>query len=599
MTIDWAKQILEGLQCGRPGCPCVRSARNGKGVTHCPAHGDAGTPSLSVSPPDRTTNPILHCFVGCSYDAISTELLKRNLWPGTTEYRAGAYVHERIDRWGQPKRMKWDTGAKPREVLYGSLDGVEPGNTVILVEGEKACEAARSRGWVSMATVCGASAIPNPDTLKQLDGFDVVLCPDNDDPGRKHMALIAAALTAPRWIELPGLPEKGDMADYTGTDDELQDLVDVAPLWKSEEEPGPCESSLIDWAEFWTSDPKAEDWLLEPVLPRGRSIAIYSPAKQGKSLLALDLAVHLATGQATLDRPACDPVEVVYLDMEMTEGDLYERLMDMGYGPETDLSHFHYYLLPNLPPLDTPEGGLTVQAIARRHAAVVVFIDTTSRVLQGAENDADTLRALYMYTGLPLKSAGITVVRLDHAGKDVERGQRGTSAKNDDVDLVWLLTAMDNGVTLKATHRRQSWVPEVVSLVRLDDPMRHARGAHTWQAGTMAFAKTLEEIGAPLNGIRKVREVMREYGVKASTDLVLDAMRWRRENTDDYVTEHPRNTPFEEKEEHFPEHPDFEPTEHPRNTPEHPPQGKRNSGSYYSRNTVPPSAQNASEEGWH
>jgi hypothetical protein len=130
------------------------------------------------------------------------------------------------------------------------------------------------------------------------------------------------------------------------------------------ESPSPGDSGLIDWPTFWAKNWGSEDFLLEPVLPRGRSIAIYSPAKGGKSLLALDLAVKLAIGDRVLDQPAGEPLSVVYIDLEMTEEDVHERLQDMGYGAETDLSNFHYYLLPTLPRLDTAEGGEAIKEIA-------------------------------------------------------------------------------------------------------------------------------------------------------------------------------------------------------------------------------------------
>jgi hypothetical protein len=56
------------------------------------------------------------------------------------------------------------------------------------------------------------------------------------------------------------------------------------------------------------------------------------------------------------------------------------------------------------------------------------------------------------------KLKGVTYLRTDHSGKDTSKGQRGSSAKNDDVDLVWRLTRTDTkageGVRLERTHSR-------------------------------------------------------------------------------------------------------------------------------------------------
>jgi len=218
----------------------------------------------------------------------------------------------------------------------------------------------------------------------------------------------------------------------------------------------------------------------------------------------------------------------------MTEDDLYERLSDMGFVPESDLSHLHYYLLPALPALDTPEGGEAVLSIARRHDAGLIIIDTTSRVLTGKKNDADTLRAFYQWTGLPLKADGRTVWRLDHSGKDMGKGQRGTSAKNDDVDLVWELTAREGGgLRLRATYRRQSWVPEVVDLVKLEDPLRHERAAESWPVGTVELAKLLDQLEIPLgHGNTLTRRVLKEHGKGARNEVIAAAIRYRKQQAD-------------------------------------------------------------------
>lgn len=297
--------------------------------------------------------------------------------------------------------------------------------------------------------------------------------------------------------------------------------------------------SLIDWSTFWDAEFQVAEWCVEPVLPQGRAVAIYSRAGGGKSLFILEILVRMATGQRTLDQRPTKPLRVMYLDLEMTEGDLYERLEDMGYGPHTDLSNLFYYMLPNLPPLDTAAGGEAVSALAKEHRADVVVIDTTSRVISGKENDSDTLLAFYRYSGRPLKEMGCTVVRLDHAGKDVERGQRGTSAKNDDVDLVWELRPRDGGLALVARKRRQTWIPETVDIVRREGPLRHelaAPGAN-WPAGTHACAEALDRLGAPLDlTSTAATKLLRDAGEPTRRTVVLAALRYRKGDSEDAGT---------------------------------------------------------------
>lgn len=288
--------------------------------------------------------------------------------------------------------------------------------------------------------------------------------------------------------------------------------------------------SLVDWSTFWEAEFQVAEWCVEPFLPQGRSIALFSPGGGGKSLLLLDVLVRVATGQRVFDQPAGRALRVLYFDLEMTEGDLYERLEAMGYGPHSDLSNLFYYLLPNLPPLDTAEGGEAVVALAREHQADVVAFDTTSRVISGKENDADTVLAFYRHTGRPLKELGCTVVRIDHAGKDVDRGQRGTSAKNDDVDLVWDLRPREGGLSLTAKKRRQSWIPERLDIVRSEEPLRHelAVTGAVWPAGTQACAETLDRLGAALDiTLNAAQKLLREHGAGARREVVAAARRYR------------------------------------------------------------------------
>lgn len=288
----------------------------------------------------------------------------------------------------------------------------------------------------------------------------------------------------------------------------------------------------ICWADFWKREQIADDWLLEPIIPRGRQIALWAQHKTGKSLLTIELAAALATGTPCFGTPAKPAIDIIYLDLEMTEDDLDDRLTSLGYGPHSDLDRLHYYLLPALPPLDTPAGAQALLKLVDRHHATLVVIDTMARVVAGEENSADTYRAYYRHTGLRLKAAGISVARLDHAGKNVDQGQRGSSAKGDDVDVIWQLKATDNGLELTRQASRVSWVPERVFLRRYDEPdLHHNILADTdWPAGTVALAQILDAEGVPIGAGRPTaRRILSARGHKASSALLSKALKYRRQ----------------------------------------------------------------------
>ena len=77
---------------------------------------------------------------------------------------------------------------------------------------------------------------------------------------------------------------------------------------------------------------------------------------------------------------------------------------------------------------------------------------------------------------MALKDADIALLRIDHAGKDLTRGQRGTSAKNDDVDVVWFLKPTAGSLpgktmlTLQRKAARIDSIQEDIHITRNEGP---------------------------------------------------------------------------------------------------------------------------------
>jgi len=292
----------------------------------------------------------------------------------------------------------------------------------------------------------------------------------------------------------------------------------------------------LDWDAFWRDDHSGEDWVAEPVFAARRLTVLYAPAKQGKSEVALTVVAAVATGRPILGRArSSGPRHVVYLDYEMTKGDLQERLEMLGYDEHDDLSHLHYYLLPSLPPLDTAQGAAVLRQIAAHHQAEMVVIDTMGRAVEGDENSNDTYRLFARHTGLGLKSDGVAVVRTDHAGKEREKGQRGASAKNDDADVVFRVDRVEAGWKLQRTHTRVGWVPEsiVIDRTELADGRLLIELAPTttttYIAGTSDYVKDLKAAGITVDlTTTKAQFVaaVKPLGLSRRSKVMGDALRW-------------------------------------------------------------------------
>ena len=295
-------------------------------------------------------------------------------------------------------------------------------------------------------------------------------------------------------------------------------------------------AQFVDFPALWADDHSGEDWLAEPLLPKGRQVVLYAPSKHGKSELAFAVVAAMATGKPILGRPnPLPPQHVVYLDYEMTPADLRERLELLGYDENDDYSHLHYALLPSLPALDTKEGCDAVRALCAWHEAKTIVIDTMGHAVEGDENDNNTYRAFARLTGMMLKADGVSVLRTDHAGKEKEKGQRGASAKNDDGDVVFRVDKTDTGWKLDRTHTRVGWVPKDVLIDRteLSDGTLKIEWQHNQAAsylpGTSVLVADMRKLGLDHTSTRrKVADTLKAAGQGASAKRIGDALRWMR-----------------------------------------------------------------------
>lgn len=291
---------------------------------------------------------------------------------------------------------------------------------------------------------------------------------------------------------------------------------------------------VVDWHELWTQTSDDPVWLCEPILEAGRVVALFSPAKTGKSLLSLEIAAALAAGRPVLGNRAQAPLRVLYVDLENSREDLRERLSDLGYRP-ADLEHLRYLSFPSLPVLDSALGGGELLRVTRHHDARLIVLDTVSRIIGGEEDSADTFRALYRHAIMPLKAEGRAVMRLDHSGKDLTRGQRGSSGKADDVDAVWSLSRR-NPVTfdLRRTHSRTNHGADHLTLTRQAAPLRHVVAGAAGQPAAPSEAdeivRQLGVLGVPLDAGRPTcRKALNEAGITCTNAHLEQAVKARKD----------------------------------------------------------------------
>jgi len=173
----------------------------------------------------------------------------------------------------------WEYSVKgTRLVPYRLPDllAVPSSGAVFVVEGEK--DADRAAGMGMVATTCAMGAGKwRPEYNQHFRGRSVVIIPDNDKPGREHAYQVAQALSGIagtiKVVELPGVPEKGDLSDWLdqgGTKDKLAELVKAASEWRpspTDNQPPPF-ARLLTGAELLALDLKPR-FLVRGVMVEG------------------------------------------------------------------------------------------------------------------------------------------------------------------------------------------------------------------------------------------------------------------------------------------------------------------------------------------
>jgi putative DNA primase/helicase len=225
---------------------------NGTGwKAHCPCHNDDNA-SLSIGE-GSDGRVLFHCHAGCSQDELVAHVRGRGFDLSGKQRRqrkpAGGIVaeYDYLDRDGvvryrvvrrEPKDFrqcqpdgnggwKWSmTGVEPLPYRLPEMLA-EPHKPVYVVEGEKDADRLAKDGLVATCNSGGAGKFRDELSIWFKDR-DVVILPDNDEPGRKHAIEVALKLRdvarRTRIVALPGLSLKGDASDWLDAGNTIRDL---------------------------------------------------------------------------------------------------------------------------------------------------------------------------------------------------------------------------------------------------------------------------------------------------------------------------------------------------------------------------------------
>jgi hypothetical protein len=158
------------------------------------------------------------------------------------------------------------------------------------------------------------------------------------------------------------------------------------------------EAAFVDFGTVHDAPPPAVGWLVERIWPQGARGWIAGEAKLGKSWLALELAVAIASGTpflGTFNVPT--PGRVFYLTEESNLRNLYNRLrmilLAKGLDPEILRGQLQLLVRQRVK-LTDPRWSTRILHAIDRDKPVAVFLDPLRRYHDGGENDSTDLVAV-------------------------------------------------------------------------------------------------------------------------------------------------------------------------------------------------------------
>lgn len=485
----------------------------------CPAHDDRQA-SLSIKDTDDG-KLLVRCHAGCEQSDVINELKILGLWPGQSRTKpvpkslpppvvvdlpstpaTGTKIvatYDYVDEDGKPLYQavrfepktfrqrqqnpdgtwKWSL-AGARRVLYRLpqvIEAVATGQTVYICEGEKDVHTAESLGLVATCNAMGADNGNGnkwfAEFAQVLKGANVVVIPDQDDPGIRHAEWVISTLRGVAHSVKVCSPAAGkDLADWvqsgcTKSDIESR-LVDAFEVDGQASAPRQG-FQFLDVAELIT-DIKPIQWLVRDYFERDAISLIYGPPGCGKSFFAIDIAASIALGEDWFGHKVHSG-PVFYIAGEGHNG-LARRFKAWEVSRGVPIPRGRIFKSAGALSILDEDAVLDMVGVIEATIAVTgeipatVVIDTLARNFgAGDENSTEDMSRFIMHVDRHLRQRwSCNVLIVHHSGHNMERA-RGSSALKAAVDSEIEVTKDEAGnVKIKATKMKDAELPQELLL---------------------------------------------------------------------------------------------------------------------------------------
>jgi AAA domain-containing protein len=208
------------------------------------------------------------------------------------------------------------------------------------------------------------------------------------------------------------------------------------------------------------------EWLVDGLLPQTGTGLISGQWGVYKTFVGLDLAAAVMAGLAFIDYPITRRGGILFIAAEGAS-EIPIRLQAVLTEKYPNIKRAPFAWIDNCPRLLAPKAVDTLAAIARKAAEhmqaefgvplalilIDTIVDAAGYVRPGDENDAALAQRIMRCCADLSKQTDALVIGIDHFGKTVETGTRGSSAKEGRADVVPALLG-DKAISGEVTNTR-------------------------------------------------------------------------------------------------------------------------------------------------
>lgn len=365
------------------------------------------------------------------------------------------------------------------------------------------------------------------DTRDVVEAVDLRLSDlfaDSLNPERKREYQIQSARSARDHAKLIMDIAGAQAAESDFTGEDLEALQKAHETYKAAteqlatlEETQPEEPEENRFISRLTYDADAEldrlanqQWIVDQIIPADAFGVMYGASGTYKSFMAMSIAASIAANSPWFNADVDNPGQVIYIGAEGAAGlQARKKAWSIRHGLPTN----QLGILADSPTINSAtDCELLVQmceiAADELNAPIrLIVVDTLARTFAGEENSATDMSAFVRSCDRIRRATGASILVVHHAGKDLDKGARGSSALRAACDFEFKVSALGKKHTKLSCTKAKDVEPfedmefklDVVELGRNDAkgrpmvslvPRLHSIGSSEDQPAQEATGKT-------------------------------------------------------------------------------------------------------------